>query len=361
MYSQLHSYSESLRCCQCLQSLGVVTIDDMLDVVPNDLDELRLKPVQSRRLQRAIEERRLKRAIEDIEVDDSRKICIDTKHAPSSTGGSHHRSASPDAAKSITAAVRALQRAEASRAERTVMNSTSASTAWEQSSTRSSTPPSRMNAGEYVEPVAAAWTGSIMSEGETDPFAGFAQAQCAIGVVDRLFCEVKPLLTQQAKRDGGLERDDEWSPPPLPQALRKKYDRLPVHLSSSIGLAHAEAPTLERQVVHDGSLSSSKGSVRRKFVVGPGIHLRGGVDDDVLAALATVTSRPQSPTIDARATPPSVRHHLGFDRTVRSPNTPSSTGGGLDSRDLSSSAISRHGPVATPTASALERLLNGVH
>ena len=60
-----------LRHCQRLQALGVETIDDMLDVVPKDLDDLRLKPIQSRRLQRAIEERRLKRAIEDIDVDDS--------------------------------------------------------------------------------------------------------------------------------------------------------------------------------------------------------------------------------------------------------------------------------------------------
>lgn len=335
------------------------TIDDMLDVVPKDLDDLRLKPVQSRRLQRAIEERRLKRAIEDIDVDGS--------------GTSQHRSASPDAAESIAAAVRALQRAEASRAERTVINGTSASTAWEQSSTQSFSSPTRMDAGEYVDPVAAAWADSIMSE-ERDPVAGFGPAQCAIGVVDRLFCEVKPLLTQhKSKRDGGLEHDGEWSQqlltPPPTQALRKqhsmasrRYDQLSVHVSSSIGSTLAEAPMFERRGVHDGSLSSSKGSVRRRFVVGPGIHLRDGVDDDVLAALASVTSRPKSPIGDARAMSASGRYHLGVDRSVGSPSTPSSTGSSLSRRGSpSSGTISRHGPIVTPTASALEQLLSSVH
>eukprot|EP01043_Picozoa_sp_COSAG02_P041038 COSAG02_NODE_3371_length_6857_cov_12.629328_3_plen_354_part_00 len=351
------------------------TIDDMLDVVPEDLDDLRLKPVQSRRLQRAIEERRQKRAIEDIDVDVGGQSYIDTTHARSSMGTSQHRSASPDAAESITAAVRALQRAEASRAERTVINGTSASTAWEQSSTQSFPTPTRMDASEYVDPVAAAWADSIMSE-ERDPVAGFGPAQCAIGVVDRLFCEVKPLLTQhKSNRDGGLEHDDErsqqllTSPPPLPHALRtqhsmasRMYDQLPEHVRSTIGSTLAEAPIFERRPVHDGSLSSSKSFVGRRFIVGPGIHLRDGVDDDVLAALASVTSRPKSPIGDSRAMSAWGQNHFGVDRSDGSPSTPSSTGGSLSRRGFpSSGAISRHGPIVTPTASALERLLSSVH
>ena len=358
-----------------MQSLGVVTIDDMLDVVLEDLDELCLKPVQSRRLQRAIKERRLKRAIEDIDVDDSRQVYSDTKYGRSSEGASQHRTASPDAAESITAAVRALQRAQACRAERTVSNGTSASTAWEQSSTQSS-PPTRMDAGEYVDPVAATWADSIMGE-ERDAVAG--PAQCEIGVVDRLFCEVKPLPAQRAKRDDGVELYDEWSsqllasPPTLPQTTAQKYRsaasrmyaQMPEHLTSSIGSAHADAPKFDRRVVHNGSLSSSKGSIRRKFVIGPGIHLRDGVDDDVIAALASVTSRALSPNGDARAASALGRHHFGVGRNVGSPGTPSSlssTGSSLSRRGSpSSGTISRHGPIVTPTASALERLLNSVH
>lgn len=89
------------------------------------MDDLRLKPVQSRRLLRAIEDRRLRRAIEDIDVDETVPGYRHTTPDRSATEISQRMRLPSTAAESIAAATRALQHAQASRAERTMMNATS--------------------------------------------------------------------------------------------------------------------------------------------------------------------------------------------------------------------------------------------
>jgi hypothetical protein len=314
--------------------LGVATVDDLLDLVPADVEELSLKPVQSRRLLRAIEA---------IDVDDSGEIAAATYGSTYAETVADRRASgiayqrmpyAPSAVAdgSMAAAADALRHAQAARAERRGQrdaNGATASTAWGQSTLQATSPPMRMGTAGYVDPVAVAWADSIMG-GANGPAAGRGPTECEIGVVSRLFCEVKPLLVRRAMRQDGVEGQYRgggggsgsgvsaaYPPPTLPQGLKKPHPHSyreqyssyssnhqggnehpvddtndPLRLSPAPAPApgpwSSPSPTGNSAggvlATRTGS-SLPKASVFKELVVGPGIYSRTGVDDDVLAAL----------------------------------------------------------------------------
>lgn len=372
----------------------------MLDLVPRDIDELRLKPVQSRRLMRAIEE---------MIFDESRQVYSDPIPDRSQVDTPQRRSGlSATAQNSIGAAVEALRRAQTAREERAMTNDISSTpTMWDQSPSQALP----MSASKHMNRVAVAW--DCIADAPKDPnICHRRPSVCEIGVVDRLFCEVKPLLTQQAMRNNGPEHGDgaapeeRPSPPTVPQAVNKRnhvksstHNSLPSHLGSPFAATPAEdqdvrteslrhlTPLVTSVSIEDpdlragrlrnatgtarlGSLSSTKRPDQRQFVVGPGIHSRNGIDDCVLAALASVSSRPLSSHGGAT---PSPLQHLGYSshsvgdaRSIGTPSTPSSISDRLSRRsspeDCSDHYVAGttngYGVIATPTMGALERLLN---
>ena len=315
------------------EALGVETVDDLLDLVPADLEELGVKPAQCRRLLRAIE---------------SMEGGSDPFAAGSVPSGGRDNPSEGigGSASSMAAAAEALENARTARDKRARDGATAS--VWEQGGLCAASPPLRLPKGP-VDAVAVAWADAIMG-GEDGPAVGRGPCHCEIGVVNRLFSEVKPLLIRRALQQEGIDaamatqsgyRERQRLSPSQPSAswagAASRHEGGYAELASRFGsssqsplsppppLPSGHAPS---RGVPGAQLSDPSRYARQRawlddrddeplrlspapapaplpspsLVVGPGIYAQAGVGEDVMLALsATTTQRSVHPAPDVAA------------------------------------------------------------